>query len=294
MSFYIEPAQSLSEAWLRTLEHVNQRPKGHDINVITTVLTPQSPEDPVIREALGERLAAKGTWGITTVANTLFPSALYVDPGMEWRPRMPAEEQARIDAAANGLYNGFLSILPTLKTLRANNSGTYFSRMVTWPGKEAGGVNQLAARIHYLRLARTDGRMTHNASDIAIGGEAHLMDPADVGMIGVQQYAATDDRPLGFPCLVHIDLTVHQGTLHLSAVYRHWYVITRGYGNLVGLARLQKFLAQQTGLAAGEIVINATFANAEHRGYGGRTGVADLIQQARSSDSLAPEDVGSR
>ena len=57
-------------------------------------------------------------------------------------------------------------MLPLLLTASGNRSGTYFSRMVSWPGKEAGGVNQLALRISRLRGERRNSRSTHNALEI--------------------------------------------------------------------------------------------------------------------------------
>ena len=47
------------------------------------------------------------------------------------------------------------------------------------------------------------------------------------------------------------------------AVYRHQYLITKAYGNLVGLSRLMHFLCEQTGAECGELVVHATLADAE-------------------------------
>jgi hypothetical protein len=47
------------------------------------------------------------------------------------------------------------------------------------------------------------------------------------------------------------------------AVYRHWHLVHKAYGNLVGLTRLLHFLSQQTGYEPGELMIHATVANAE-------------------------------
>jgi hypothetical protein len=47
------------------------------------------------------------------------------------------------------------------------------------------------------------------------------------------------------------------------AVYRHWHLVHKAYGNMIGLTRLLHFLAQQTGYAPGELMIHATVANAE-------------------------------
>jgi thymidylate synthase len=134
--------------------------------------------------------------------------------------------------------------------------------MVTWPGKEAGGVNQLASRIARLRAEKTAGRRTHNTLDIDAAADA-LADEEDIR--GVQVYAATDRRTRGFPCLTHIDLTLHRGRLHMTAVYRHQYLIDKAYGNLLGLSWLLAFLCQQTGHELGELVVHATLGDTQSR-----------------------------
>ena len=82
-------------------------------------------------------------------------------------------------------------------------------------------------------------------------------------MAGVQVFEVGDRRMRGFPCLTHLDLTLHDGTLHCTAVYRHQYLIEKAYGNLVGLGALLTFLCQQGGCSMGELVVHATLADAE-------------------------------
>jgi thymidylate synthase len=134
--------------------------------------------------------------------------------------------------------------------------------MITWPGKEAGGVNQLAARVEHLRAQHVTGRQTNNTLDIDIAADA-LGDDDDLR--GVQVYASTDRRTRGFPCLTHIDLTLYRGRLHMTAVYRHQYLIDKAYGNLLGLSWLMQFLCQQTGHELGELVVHATLADTQNR-----------------------------
>jgi hypothetical protein len=151
--------------------------------------------------------------------------------------------------------------------------------MVSWPGKQPGGVNQLADRVKYLRQVRRAGQSAYNLSDMTVGGQAEdWEDPDDLGL---QVYASTDRRQRGFPCLVHVDFTLLNGKLSMLAVYRHQYLVTKAYGNLVGLARLQAFLAQQTGFAVGELAIQATLADSQAASFGGRRGIDILIESAK-------------
>jgi hypothetical protein len=279
MSSYITPTESLSEAWLRTLEHVVAS-GGRAINVISTVENPLAPENSDIRSAVDDILAEGDRkkvriQSVDTVAGTIFPRDLYADTGLIYRSGMDPEELAKLDASAADLYMAYGEILPLLCTDGANSRGTYFGRMVSWPGKTGGGTNQISDRVARLRRSLNANREQRNVEDMAIGGEAELLD----GVAGIQVYAPRDRRERGFPCLVHIDLTLYEGRLSMAATYRHQYLVTKAYGNLVGLCGLLGFIAQQTGFGVGELVVNATFADAELGTYTKR-GIADVIAAA--------------
>ncbi len=280
MSSYLEPAANVSEAWLRTLELVDGV-GGHAVNVITTVLNPLAPETDVVRGALDEVLTTPKkkvrVQPVETVAGTIFPHDVYADTALVFDPEMDEEALAKLDASATDLYKCYEEMLPILTTDTANVRGTYFGRMISWPGKTGGGTNQLAARIKTLRAARHRNIGQRNLEDVAVAGEAELLDPS----LGLQIYAANDRREYGFPCLVHVDLTLYQHRINMAATYRHQYLVTKAYGNLLGLSRLLKFLAQQTGFQVGELMINATFADAQHDSYS-KTELAKLIAAARS------------
>lgn len=257
---------------------MNAEADGTATNVMVTIPSPTVEDAIEVRQVLDDELRNRGQHEVTTVANTLFPSAFYQPPTHHWEPGLPSAGIAELDDAADQLYTEYLEILPTLLHIPANARGTYFSRMISWPGKTGTGTNQLKDRIEFLRKERTNGRATSNASDLVIAGDGE--EPADgAAGAGIQEYAATDRRPQGFPCLVHIDVSVHNGSLSLIAVYRHWHLITRAYGNMVGLTRLQAFLCQQTGFAVGELVVVAGYANAERGKYGGRSGVRSLLDR---------------
>lgn len=261
MSELLPAVASVSEAWMLSLARTAEADGGRAVHVVSTVTEPGT-EIGSIREVLDEALDSAGAQSVETVAETIFPGSLYPDPGLDWSPDLPATECAVLDAAAEELYETYIGMLPLLRTVNANKSGTYFSRMISWPGKEAGGVNQLAARIERLRGEQVAGRRTHNALDMDVAADA-LCDEAELR--GVQVYAATDRRIRSFPCLTHVDLTLHLGRLHATAVYRHQYLIDKAYGNLLGLSWLMQFLCQQSGHELGELVVHATLADAQGR-----------------------------
>lgn len=275
MSLHIS-GKNLSDAWIQVLEAVNSQNAGTVTNAMVSVESPQEGAQGKVTAVVDHALRSRGRHAVGTVANTIFPHALYNDPGLKWSAAVSAAEVALLDIAAGELYEAYLDLLPTLQRVHANRAGTYFSRMISWPGKTATGTNQLASRIGALRKQQ---EMRHpprdsNFSNISVGGDA------DIDGGGIEEYAVSDTRWQGFPCLVHIDISVREGALSLLAVYRHWHIITRGYGNLVGLARLQNFLCQQTGFIPGELAVVAGHANAERDGYSGRSGVNGILQEA--------------
>lgn len=283
MSLYIPPQPNVSLAWLETLDVVSGA-GGRAVNVLTTITDPGAVETQGIRDVLDRHLlpARAGIQPVQTVANTIFPQARYRYSGPDFSPSLMAGDLEQLDDAAQRLYEGYGRALPTLLRFHGNKSGTYFSRMISWPGKTSGGRNQLADRIRALRGQH--GNSAYNASDIVIGGEAMDESAEPDSLRGVQVYSERDGRVRGFPCMVHIDLTLYEGKLSLIATYRHQYLVTKAYGNLLGLARLHRFLSQQTGFPMGELAVMATLADAEHTGAWSKTKVKAIIQSASAAN----------
>ncbi len=261
MSELLPPVPSVSEAWLLSLERTAEASDGRAVHVVSTMTEPGVEVD-AVRRVLDDALEAAGAQSVQTVAETIFPVSLYPDPGFDWSPVLPPAEREALDRAAESLYDAYIGMLQLLRTINANKSGTYFSRMITWPGKEPGGVNQLAARIERLRAEHEAGRQTHNALDMDVAADALA---GEEDLRGLQVYAATDRRVRSFPCLTHIDFTLHRGRLHATAVYRHQYLVDKAYGNMLGLSWLMQFICQQTGYQLGELVVHATLADSQDR-----------------------------
>jgi hypothetical protein len=245
---------------------------GRLVHLVSTVTEPGT-EIASLRHVLDSALVAATRHSVGTVAETIFPSSLYQDPGFSWEPGITAQKEAELDAAADALYSRYCDMLPLLLTAAGNNRGTYFGRMVSWPGKAAGGPNQLSDRVIALRREHRAGRQRNNTLDMDIAADSQ-------NLSGLQIYAATDRRRRGFPCLTHIDLTLHGGRLHCLAVYRHQYLIEKAYGNMLGLSSMLLFLCQQSGYAPGELVVHATMADTQRREF---CGVARLAADARAA-----------
>lgn len=263
---------SVSEAWVLGIERVAAEPGGRLVHLVSTVTEPGTEIAPV-RHVLDAALEAADKQSVDTVTETIFPTSLYPDPGFDWMPGIEPEKQAELDTAADVLYTSYCDMLPMLLTAVGNNRGTYFGRMVSWPGKVAGGPNQLADRISALRSEHRVRHQRNNTLDMDIAADSQ--EPVR----GVQIYAPTDRRRRGFPCLTHVDLTLHDGRLHCIAVYRHQYLIEKAYGNMLGLSAMLQFLCQQSGYALGELVVHATMADAQRSDFP----VARLAAEARGA-----------
>lgn len=287
MTTVVPRADTVSEAWLNTVRTVHDQGDAA-VHTVTTVV-PGGGEHAGIRAVVDDLLqpghrSNTHVQRVDTVANTIFPRSLYRTPGFRWAPDLPDGQATAHDDAAAALYDAYDAMLPMLRTVPVNMRGTYFGRMIDWPTRKNGErTNQLVDRIEVLRRARRSRHLRSNIADIAIAGDAEGGPLTDDPEVGLQVFAATDKRIYSFPCLVHVDLSVHGGKLHLLAVYRHWYVITKGYGNLLGLSDLQAFLCDQTGYPLGELVVVAGMADTEPSTYGGRRGIDQLLERAEAA-----------
>lgn len=222
-------------------------------------------EDPEIRSAVDrfleqrrkEYLANKAkrgqwtVWSVETVANTIFPIDLYLSE--------------KGDDAIEVFTDLYLEGREFAR--RVSPEGEYCERLVSWPGPN-GPVNQLqvlANKLHRVRDAGKGGRGALS-SDYELAF-AHPPDSADLRI----QVPGMNNSPYGFSCLSHVSVTIHDGALCLSALYRNQHLVRKGYGNYLGLARLGWALAHEAGLSLGEVLVLATHADAEvgsARGFG--------------------------
>jgi hypothetical protein len=256
--------ESYPEAWLGAMELMAE---GDGKGVNLAVAFPGSDEGNAQLEAeLDDFLAEKDVkHGIETVANTIFPAALY-------HPHLGTD-------AAPRLYENF-EMSMRIHTRTGGEKETYFNRLVAYPVADGtaddldkrlrkdGRFNQLQFFVE--RLAK-QVKQGHSSSSYELG-VSHPMD----GELRVQA-PFTDKSMWSFPCLSHISLTLVDGAVHMCATYRNQTFITRAYGNYVGLARLLRFIANESSIEAGEVMVTASHADAE---FGlGKVAVKDLIER---------------
>jgi thymidylate synthase len=212
---YIE-ANNLSLAWGKAVQLISEpgRKEVAPLIVSVTGFNPEGTfaEDAAIRKALDVLLRSKGSETVETVANTIFPVAL-------WNPAGSRKQ----------LFERYKRIGPRVhKASRKNRRGIYFERMIA-NGAE-GRENQLDFVIHTYRSRKNVRRSLLQVA---------IFDPK-------KDHSAA--ALLGFPCLQHVTFAPTAQGLSVNAFYATQYLVKRAYGNYVGLCRLGRFVAHELGI----------------------------------------------
>jgi thymidylate synthase len=223
----------LSIAWLDAVRCVNAMPCRKAVHLLVRVLDP-TVETQVVRDAadalIDGRNARSGATQmpqIDTTRNTIFPAA--------WAELNPEPE----DLAE---YYRSLYTRESLRGFRANARGTYFGRIVAYPRADGSAADQLTDTVRKLRNELAVQGPKSSRYEINIFSEAR------------------DTNPMGFPCLAHLSLHLHDHRLHLQAVYRNEKLVARGYGNYLGLAELLRYIASAVDIEVGELLVTAGHA----------------------------------
>jgi thymidylate synthase len=220
---------SMTAAWLAAMRYLQAQ--GRAVFDLAVEIADPAPErsDQAVVTALGRRLADAGCQSVETVANTIFPAALAAT----------SRDRAH-------LYARYRAILPRLRRLRGNRRGLYFARLIDYPLLTGDQANQLETLIGDLtaQLARRGGR----GGPLRHAYEALVFAPG------------RDRLPQGFPCLTALSFHLDEERLRLIATYRNQYYVQKALGNFLGLSRLQRFVAEATGLAQGPLTVRACHA----------------------------------
>jgi hypothetical protein len=228
---------TLAQGWLEACEHLLAQASWVDTTVVLHIDAPtrMMRQDKVVAEALDTFLVDHGKHNNHTVAETIFPGYEYVRRGREGVFRCYPEE-----------------IFPHIKKHPdARPWGTYAHRLLRRTDRDGREYNPLEELIKKMMQKQP----VRAAYEVGLGFGADIA-----------TYDDDEDRGarLGGPCLSHLSFKLITGRVHLTALYRSHYYIQRAYGNLLGLARLQAFVADQVGVASGPLVCHSTMAVLEH------------------------------
>jgi hypothetical protein len=252
----IQQQPSCARAWVAAAEAV-VRAGDEAFDVVIDVADPTAfdSRDNAVVTHVDQFLRRYNQYPITTVVNTIFPSALYRKHGYP------------------GVFDEYQKVYGSLTTSKP--WGRYFDRMMRRAdpeGPEGAVYNPLQKLIEKLRDQNTAKTKYRSAYELAI-------------------YNPDRDRNQyrNAPCLSHLSFKRHPDLkLSLTAIYRNHTYITRCLGNLIGLGRLQKFVAEQANLKAGSLTCVSTHAEidtgADKENKGNRWGITEareMILQAR-------------
>ncbi len=245
------------ETWLKAARHLQGCAEWEDYNVILEVGEPgaRDPADAAIEAAVNALLRGAGALPVNSVAETIFPANEY---------KLHRER---------GVYEIYPDeVFPKIRPLLC--WGTYAHRLVRRKGRDQKPMNPLQICIEKMRkqLAKAKG-LKPACYELSLSGD-------DDEFYELPLYRPADDQKqtLGLPCLSHISLKITRDRrLNLTALYRSHYYIERALGNLLGLARLQHFICQQTGLAPGVLVCVSTHACLDTAAGRAKTRVNELL-----------------
>jgi hypothetical protein len=226
-------AESCPAAWLAATEYLLEQPSREAYNLILAIESPRelTPCDFRVFDYVDGFLRSRSQLPLTTITGTIFPANHYLRNGTK------------------GVYEDF----PTeLAQLPKESWGTYAFRMLRKEGKN-GPLNPLQQLVEKMQKYQARNRSAY---------EINVADDLDE-ILEIPIYSAPDDfrKLLGQPCLSHLTFKVQDHkAIVLTVMYRSHYYVTKALGNLLGLAQLQSFVAEETGLEVGPLICHSTHA----------------------------------
>lgn len=212
--FIEEP--NVTMAWAKSVEAAYGTKKQEVVPLIVSVTGFDDSNDPIeepsVRQALDAYLATSGKQSVDTVANTIFPHAL-------WNPNA---SRAQLFQRYNKIFDRVQS------STRKNQHGVYFNRMI------AGGNSENPNQLDYI-ISEYLNRTAVRRSILQVATFIPELD-----------HSAAAQR--GFPCLQHVTFAPTPEGLSVNAFYATQYIVEKAYGNYIGLCRLGKFVAHELDL----------------------------------------------
>lgn len=247
----IEPQPSCALGWLAAAQSVDAQLDHEAHNVVIGIENPLAEflVDEKIIERMDSFLRGHGHFPIQTIANTIFPQSTYDRHG------------------SPDFYNVYLEkVYPRIQKTHGD-WGRYFERMISFPLKKNGAsINPLQDIVAKMKRQIGGPRCFKNVYELTI------YDPIrDAGPVMNRQ------------CLSFLSFKLADGDprrLLLTAVYRNHYYIERLLGNLIGLGRLMKFVADETGASVGDLTIVSTHAEIDNAAP--RDKITGLLQDCAS------------
>lgn len=260
MTAHIYSAPTRTKAWVAAARSILT--SGETLNVVLSI------ENPAMDGALGAKsvgvldalYASTNEKPIHTVAETIFPAWLYMRGG------------------ARGVFEGYPRQYRELRKLDSHTWGTYAGRMLLPPDETPDAPSPLEALVTKMRrFNKAGGQKWKAAYELAVLGDAQEL--------ALHDNSRDAKRLRGAPCLSHLSFKLFEGRVHLTALYRSHDYLYKVPGNLLGLARLQAFVASEAGAGIGGLVVHSTLAF-----VGGKNGRRDLARVLSALEASMHEE----
>ncbi len=255
--------ETRGETWLKAVRHLRHCDELEDYNVVLEVKAPNvcTEGDKLIDARVDALLRGAGVLPLNSVAETIFPATEYRLHGSKGVYTIYPEEV-------------FPGIRPVL------GWGTYAQRLLRGRGRDGEVIKPLEKCVQKMKaqLSKEEGGAKRACYELTLATED------DAYELPIYRPANDQANTYGRPCLSHVSLKITRDRkLNLTALYRSHYYMERALGNLLGLARLQGFVAKETGLGIGTLVCISTYARLDLRAGWGITKVDELLDALPSS-----------
>jgi len=247
----IESQPTSARAWLAAATAV-EASGGEAQNVVIDIADPllESEVDVAIVREVDGFLRGHGVNSLSGVANTIFPQATYERHGPE---------------AFYSVYRN--QVFPRMKKI-TRDWGRYFHRLTEWKAVKDNKIitiNPLDDLVDFMREQISSDRTYRNVYEMTV------FDPTrDARKVSNRQ------------CLSFLSFKLDaENRLTLTVMYRNHVYIARGLGNFIGLGRLQKFVADQSGAQMGSLTCVSTHAEIDFGGDWTKTETKTLLATCR-------------
>lgn len=247
--------ERLVPAWLAALKYLKTQ-GGTSTNIVLDISDPAkiTGDDLTVIRKVDEALRTHADTSVNTVAATIFPQAIYTRYAHEGR---------------QVFYDQFMRMMRKAK--RKGTWGTYAMRLMEYQGRTK-TTKPLENVVRKLLRASTVGKPYRSNYELSSYQREDDVDLGEVTACEVPIYdQAVDGGQIGnMPCLSHVTVKMTpNGKVSLTAIYRSHYYCNRALGNLIGLAQLQGFIANETKLGRGPLTCISTYAVLDHKAWGG-------------------------
>jgi thymidylate synthase len=250
MAIVVQTQRSCARAWVEASRKlIREGDEAYNVLIEVTEPVTHDAQDVEVIKFVNTFLCERGCGAnpVSTVCNTIFPQTLLQAHGS---PKF-------YDVYREKVFG---------KLTKSKQWGRYFERMTRKIDRKGQPYNPLDKIIE--KLKKQNGAKTPYKAAY----ELTIYDPA-----------LDRKRYRNAPCLSYLSFKRHPDLgLTLTAVYRNQTYITRCLGNLIGLGRLQAFVAKEAGLKVGTLTCLSTHAELDTSSRWGIKDARKLVQDAEN------------